>query len=121
MEKKLADKDMKDKPRYDLIPVYPLEVVARILTKALKEEGGKYDPHNWRKGRQWSTTIAAMKRHIAAFEALEDIDEETQEHHLGSVLCNAMFLLEHTITCPELDDRPEKVVGRNGKIQTKTR
>ncbi len=103
------------KPRWDLIPVYPLEQVARVLTFGAK----KYDAENWRKGLQFKRTIGSIKRHLADFEVRKDIDDDSGLHHLAHLITDAMMLLEHTVTHPELDDRPYGVANRNGKTQPK--
>ncbi len=113
-----AMKYKEGKTRYDLLPVYPLECVAKVLTKGLIENGGKYPPNNWRKGRPWTDDISALERHLASFKGRNDVDPEDGEHHLAHLICDALFLLEHTVLHPENDDRPGRLVDRNGEIQT---
>jgi hypothetical protein len=105
------------KPRWDLLPVYPLEQVARVLTYGVK----KYDAENWRKGLSFKRSIGSIKRHLASFETRENIDPESQLHHLAHMICDGMMLLEHTVTHPELDDRAEGVASRDGKVQVKSK
>ena len=99
------------KPRYDLIPIYPIEMVALVLTYGVK----KYKAENWRKGLSFKRTIGSIKRHLSSFEALEDEDPESKLPHLAHLITDAIMLLEHTITHPEMDDRFVKVAGKDGK------
>jgi hypothetical protein len=87
----------------------PLDLIDRI---ALLEEGKvmafgakTYDRHNWRKGMAWSRLIAAALRHINAFNSGEDLDPESGISHLAHARCCLAFLLNYTVTHPELDDR----------------
>ena len=99
-----------DKIRLDLVPV-----IGTLLEGDVYTIGGiKYDAHNWRKGIAWSRIIAAMKRHIAWFEAGESFDPEDAQHHLASVKWCANTLMEFELTHKEFDDRyipfpPEKL------------
>jgi len=91
----------KDKPRYDLIPTLPLADLAELYKKGAE----KYEEDNWKKGMDWSTCIASLKRHLAAYELCEDYDKETNLLHITHVIWNAMALNEYYYTHPHLDDR----------------
>ncbi len=87
--------------RFDLIPAAALRKVARLYGRGAQ----KYADHNWRKGYNWSLSIAALERHLAAFKEGEDFDKETQCEHLASVVFHALALLVYADEHPELDDR----------------
>ncbi len=89
------------KLRYDLVPAYAMEQVAKVFTKGAE----KYEDHNWRKGMSWSTVIASMKRHIAAIEAGEDYDKELKVYHSACIAVNSLFLTEYYKIYPQGDDR----------------
>jgi len=89
------------KTRHDLVPIFAQEQYARVLTKGAE----KYAERNWEKGMKWSTVVASMKRHIAAFESGEDYDKETGLLHMSHVMCNAGFLSEYYKIYPQGDDR----------------
>ena len=93
-----------DKIRYDLMPMYPLEEVAKVFTHGAE----KYDDRNWEQGMDWNRPYGALLRHVFAFWSGEDIDPESQLHHLAHAICEAMFLLEYTKTKKELDNRPDE-------------
>lgn len=79
------------KPRYDLIPPEVLDGLARLLTAA-EGDGGKYPPRNWVKGLDYSRLYAAMQRHANAWNRGEDYAPDDGQHHLLSVISNAMML-----------------------------
>lgn len=89
------------KLRYDLVPGRAVEEIAKVFTFG----ANKYAPRNWEKGMSWTTVLASLKRHIAAFESGEDFDPESGLLHLGHAGCNIAFLLEYYKTHPEFDDR----------------
>lgn len=95
--------------RFDLIPAIAMRKVARLYGRGAL----KYAAHNWRKGYDWSLSIAALERHLAAFKEGEDFDGETQCEHLASVVFHALALLTYADEHPELDDRwkPEGTHG----------
>jgi uncharacterized HAD superfamily protein len=90
------------KTRYDLLPPFAVDQLAKVMTKGAE----KYADRNWEKGMKWSTVLASLKRHIAAFERGEDIDPETGLLHIAHAMCNAAFLAEYYKIYPEGDDRP---------------
>ena len=92
----------KDKTRYDLIPPYAQQQYARVLTEGAK----KYELRNWEKGMPWTTVLASLKRHVAAFEFGNDLDPETGVLHTAHIMCNAAFLTEYYRIYPQGDDRP---------------
>jgi hypothetical protein len=95
-----------DKPaRYDLIPAYPLDCVARAYGMGAK----KYAEHNWRKGYKWSLSFAALMRHAWAFWRGEDTDPESGLPHLAHAAFHCLSLMEFTETHPKLDDRVKRM------------
>lgn len=89
--------------RFDLIPVTPLEVLARVYGYG----ADKYDDHNWRKGYEWSKSFAALQRHLWAFWGGEDADPESGLPHLGHAAFHVFALLEwmHNPADEIFDDR----------------
>lgn len=71
--------------RYGLIPVEAIAELARVYGYGSQ----KYDDNNWRKGYKWGLSYDALQRHINAFWAGEEYDEESGLHHLA----HAMFHL----------------------------
>ncbi len=91
-----------DKLRYDLLPPDVLEQIVEIFT----DGAAKYGEYNWSKGMSWSRVFAAAQRHQWAWWAREDIDDESQRHHLAHAIVNLMFLLAYeTRGMGEWDDR----------------
>lgn len=109
-------KDDTGKMRYDLIPAYPLELLAEVYTIGCK----KYNDRNWEKGLTWGRVFAAMMRHAWKWWNGEERDQKDGQHHLASVAWCAFALMEYGVTHNELDDRPNKKapkVGANVAIE----
>lgn len=87
--------------RFDLVPVYPLTLLARLYGAGAK----KYAAHNWRMGYEWSKSYAAAQRHLTAFWDGEDIDPETGVPHVINVAFHMFALAQYLKDHPELDDR----------------
>ena len=49
-----------------------------------------------------------MQRHLTSFMEGEENDSESKLHHVGHILCNALFLSWMIIFKPENDDRTKK-------------
>lgn len=79
------------KLRYDLIPPYPLQEVARVFTIGAE----KYEDWNWRKGMNWHRVLRALMSHVEAWRLGERLDKEDGQHHLASVVWCAMVLMEY--------------------------
>lgn len=119
------------KLRYDLVPREPLRDLAEVYTLGAHkytiyrdragnlikgseipyEESGDLEvvesgENNWRKGLSWSETIAAVKRHIDAFEAREDIDPDLKTKHLANAGWGIFSLLYYGTNFIQGDDRP---------------
>lgn len=89
------------KLRYDLLHPVAQKGIAEVLTFG----ANKYEDRNWEKGMSWTSTIASMKRHLAAIEAGEDYDPESGLKHIDHVQCNAHFLSAFYKIAPQFDDR----------------
>ncbi len=98
--KKDAIGDM-SKPRLSLIPKKALWALGKALTYGEHH----YGAHNWRKGIKISYLLDAAMRHINEFNDGEDIDQKSQNHHLGNAMANLAMIIELLETKPEMDDR----------------
>ena len=108
-----------NKNRLELVSNYAINEMAKVYTYGAKkytlynEDGTiKADgANNWRNGMKWSTVLASLKRHIAAFERGEDFDPESLEYHLSHAMTNCSFLLEYYKIYPQGDDRRHKYLN----------
>lgn len=89
------------KLKWSLIDWKSLEPMIRVLEVGAK----KYDDHNWKKGMPITEVSESLLRHMFAFMDGEDNDIESLEHHLGHVMCNAMFLIYNLRENSQYDDR----------------
>jgi Domain of unknown function (DUF5664) len=89
------------KPRMDLLDKTALEGLANVLAFGAR----KYAPNNWRNGLEYSRLTAAMMRHLLAFNAGEDFDEESGLPHIDHLGCCWMFLSNLSKERDDLDDR----------------
>ena len=99
-----AMKELEGKTRYDLIPAYPLDLLAKVYSFGCQ----KYEDNNWRKGISWSIAWGALMRHCWAWARGEDINQESGLPHLVHAAWWCFTLLEYARTHPELDDRLDK-------------
>lgn len=92
---------------YSKIPVSGLHSLAERYGYGEWKYG---DARNWEAGLPWTTHIDAMMRHLAAWQAGEDLDPDCpfDSTHIAAVLYHAMSL-EHYMAHPEIyskyDDR----------------
>ena len=94
-----------EKPDYSLLPFGALDDVVKVLTYGAK----KYDRDNWKYVDDYRYKAAAM-RHFSAYMQGEDLDPESNIHHLAHMACSVLFLLQK-----ELDsvDNSSKVCYNN--------
>jgi hypothetical protein len=90
------------KVRFDLIPSKPLNYLGEVYTMGAV----KYAPRQWEQGMDWGRLYSAALRHMNAFWAGQDLDEESALPHLAHAAWNLFALLEYMETHPELDTRP---------------
>lgn len=104
LEKSVEHKGLRynqGKLRYDLLHPYAIEQLAKVFTRGAE----KYAPRNWENGMSWTSVIASLKRHLAAFERGEEIDEETGLLHSAQIEWNAHVLTAYQKIYPQGDDR----------------
>lgn len=101
LDSKVAFKDDSKKTDLSLLPYRPLAEIAKVLEFGAK----KYDRNNWRKGFAHERLVAAMLRHLFAYNEGETNDPETGLCHLAHLGCMLLFLMETRHTHPELDYR----------------
>lgn len=77
--------------RYDLIPPGAMDEVARVYGYG----ASKYASRNWEKGYDWGLSLAALHRHVKAFERGEDIDRESGCHHLAHAAFHCLALVTY--------------------------
>lgn len=74
---------------YNLIPWDAMDAVARVYGFG----ASKYADHNWRKGYDWSLSIASAFRHMGAYAMGEDYDPESGELHPAHAVFHMLALL----------------------------
>lgn len=92
------------KPDYSLIPFATLADEARVWAYGK----AKYSAWNWAKGMDWSVPFACMMRHMSAWQAGEEKDQESGLPHLAHAMCNLRMLTLFAQNYPEGDTRPVK-------------
>lgn len=97
-------KEDKGKVPLDLLSPWFLQGTAQVL----KFGAEKYAPYNWAKGIRYSRVFSALQRHLWAWQAGEEVDEETNLPHLWHASCCLMFLIhyEESDLYAGYDDRP---------------
>ena len=88
---------------FDLIPYESLQELSRLY--GVNARNGKYSEDNWRKGYKWHLSFAAMMRHGWSWWGGEDIDKETNIHHLICAAWHCFTLFWFTKHKKEMDDR----------------
>lgn len=121
----------KGKLRYDLIPHEALKLLAEVYTKGAHkytvyedDEGNEIrgsdlpleeclgykikeaGDNNWRLGQNWSGSMASVERHIAAWKAGEDMDDDLGTYHLANAAWGLFSILTYYKIYPHGDDRP---------------
>lgn len=91
------------KVRHDLLPSELLIGTAKVLTYGAK----KYNDRNWEKGMSWGRVYGAMQRHLVAWWARDENDEETGFSHLWHASCCLTFLIAYEARGIGKDDRPD--------------
>jgi hypothetical protein len=94
-----AQRDTQEgKPRYGLIPPYPLYRLAMHYTNGAE----KYDDNNWTRGIPMSRSWESLERHVQAFKA-----GDHSEDHLAAIAWNAFALIWYGEKMPEMNDLAE--------------
>jgi hypothetical protein len=90
------------KAKLSLIPMVTLYDEARVWEYGM----AKYKAWNWAKGMAWSIPYECALRHLAAWQAGEELDSESGLPHLAHAMCNLRMLTLYASTYKEGDDRP---------------
>ena len=85
------------KPDYSLIPMASLAEVAKVLEYG----ASKYERGNWLKPTSWEVSFGCLQRHMAAWQAGEDNDEESGRSHIAHAACNLIQMLHMLENHPE--------------------
>ncbi len=84
------EKKIEGKLRTDLVPADFILSIAEVLSHGAKI----YGDNEWKNEKNPKNVYyAAMMRHILAWRNGEELDEQTNFHHLECAACNLMFLL----------------------------
>jgi hypothetical protein len=65
------------------------------LPKVLEFGAKKYSKDNWKKGLDLNEILDSMQRHVSSVIDGEQHDPESTLHHMGHIMCNAMFYMYH--------------------------
>jgi len=83
-----------NKLEYGLLPPLALKATVDVLTFGAQ----KYERDNWKKVPDSKRRyFDALQRHLWAWKEGEQIDPESNKHHLAHAMCCLMFLYEHDI------------------------
>ena len=78
------------KLRFDLVPPEAIKEIAKVMTKGCE----KYPPNNWKKVDDLKNRyLAALYRHLNAWQLGENNDPDTGISHLSHALTNMCFLV----------------------------
>ena len=99
------DKQDAGKPRWDLLPIRPIEEVVEVLT----EGAAKYSENGWQQvDNARERYFAALMRHIVAWREGQTCDAESGRSHLIHAICNLLFLYHFDLPIVEGETVNEK-------------
>jgi hypothetical protein len=102
-----GQKGRKDE-EYAYIPPRSLAELAKVYGYGAK----KYAPRNMEKGYPWSWSFSAMMRHCWAFWRGENIDPESNCHHLAHCAWHCFTLMDYVMRGVGTDDRSKAEVKK---------
>ena len=73
------------------------------MIEVLEYGATKYAPKNWQKGLDRTEVLESLQRHVCKLFDGEEIDAESGLHHIGHIMCNAMFYSYFTFVKKEED------------------
>lgn len=91
------------KPKLHYLPVEVLFSVSRVFEYGAR----KYDDWNWMQGLRFSRLFNSVQRHMWAWLAGKDVDNESGLHSIDHAICGLMMLRWMIIYRRDLDDRPD--------------
>lgn len=91
--KEKSERHNSGKPRWSLIHYQSLLPLVEVLTFGAV----KYSVDNWKKGFDKKELLDSMMRHVTALVDGQEFDEESKLHHIGHIMCNAMFYSFHFV------------------------
>lgn len=65
------------------------------MVRVLEAGADKYSPGNWKLGLNRDEILESMLRHLLQLFKGEEFDQDLRTHHMGNIMCNAMFYLYH--------------------------
>lgn len=99
------DKQDAGKPRWDLLPIRPIEEVVEVLT----DGAAKYSENGWQKvSNAKERYFAALMRHIVAWREGQTCDIESGKSHLIHAICNLLFLYHFDLPVTTYNTEMEK-------------
>lgn len=100
------------KRQWSLVHFESLEPMVKVLEFGAK----KYAPGNWMKGLDKKQILESMQRHLAALMDGQDNDPESNESHMGHIMCNAMFYSYFYVLNKEriVEEKPVETQSDNG-------
>lgn len=113
-----GDRYNANKTRWRNFPLFLMEPLVEVGAAAEKHPDnpkGKYDTFNFLRGMNVNDCLDSAKRHLMKAESPyhDDLDEETQLHHLAHAAWNCLVALHNIKTRPDLDDRYKTQVKKD--------
>lgn len=94
----VGNKDDAGKPRYSLVPADAMAQFVDVLTFGAK----KYGDHNWQQVPNLQDRYYdALQRHLTAYRAGDELDDESGLHHLAHAMCCVAFMMQDNIAGKE--------------------
>jgi hypothetical protein len=94
-------KDGQEKPRFSLLPISALQEVMHVMGYGAK----KYAEHNYSKGERNTTYTDAAHRHLLAYQMGENIDLESNRHHLAHAVACILMGLDNELNGVSIEGR----------------
>jgi len=82
-----------NKRKWSYVNFKAFEPMVEVLEYGAKKYtvGDASGAHNWKKGLDKTEILESMFRHLTKLMDGDTHDEESKLHHIGHIMCNAMF------------------------------